>query len=385
MLPPWGKEPVLRPNKISSQHYINNTSSKKFHHGHNGIYFLGGRDVAKLTINAESKQGIYSYRDGRWLNLETGEYTTREALEREEKLKLVLYSQFSQATGPRIRVSNQARKISVLDSSLEPFPNLEKSPFLDLLTRNISALEKSTLEENDVYVFTNRGWKNPKTGQYASRVIFESRPSVAIYLSRTDYGTAQVQQFGQADFGVTGIGKYVRLSDGGMTIETSDVPFEINRMDSATQMSISYQIVALEAEIAAQKILIELNQQVLDDEDDGSALPDSEVEAVLIRHPLFVQLLTEKVSLLDQLEKESRKYASDDADALQKIRKKIEDVDKRIEKVRNDFLPELKKQFKATLRQMAQQEKRATEIRVMQLNKQLETFKTALKNQTKGE
>ena len=199
--------------------------------GNNGIYALKRGVVAKLTFHAESKQSIYSYRDGRWLNLETGESTSREALEQEENLKLSIYAYCLLAKGSRIRVSNQARKISVLDSSSEPFPNPEKRQLPDLVEMDFYEKRISTLEENDVYVFTDRGWKNPKTGQLASRVIFEARPGVTIYLSRTDYGIARYQRLEQEEFGVTGTGKYVRLSDGGMTIETADVPFEMSDAD----------------------------------------------------------------------------------------------------------------------------------------------------------
>jgi len=165
-----------------------------------------------------------------------------------------------------------------------------------------------------------------------------------------------------------------------------DLPTELNKLIVASQMSIPTQILNLEAEIAAMQILVDLNQKVLDDEDDGTALPDFEVEATFFRHPVVVQLLTEKVALLDKLEKLTPKYTSEEARDLQNIRKDIDDVQKRIDKAREEFMPDLKRQWKATLRQMAQQEKLATEKRMEQLNKQIEILQEAnRKNQTKDE
>jgi len=152
------------------------------------------------------------------------------------------------------------------------------------------------------------------------------------------------------------------------------------------QMPIPMQIVALEAEISSLQILIKLNQKVLDDEDDGSELPDFEVEATLFRHPVIVQLLTEKVALLDELEKRTPNYKSEDAGDLQKIRKNIDEIEKRVEKTRGELLPELKKQWKATLRQMAHRENLATKSRIEQIREQIESLNAAnIKNQTKDE
>ena len=179
--------------------------------------------------------------------------------------------------------------------------------------------------------------------------------------------------------------EYDRLAQA-IARQGGDLPSELNRMVLATQMPIPTQIIALEAEIASLKILVELNQKVLDDEDDGTALPDSEVEASLLRHPVMMQLLNEKIDLLNKLEKETPKFKTEDAYSLQLIRKKIEDVEKLIEKTRGELMPELKRHWKAALRQTAHQEKLVTDNRIEQLNKQIETLREAnLKTQTQGE
>jgi len=168
-----------------------------------------------------------------------------------------------------------------------------------------------------------------------------------------------------------------------------NLPMELNsqvQILAPQQLPIPTQIVGLEAEIASLQIQVKLNQNVLDDDDDGSALPDSAVEASLYSHPVIAQLLTEKIDLLDQLEKETRKYETDDARKIQAINKKIGEVQGRIEKARGELLPDLKKQWKATLRQMAHGEKLATENRIEQLNQQIESLKSAnRKNQIRDE
>ena len=163
-----------------------------------------------------------------------------------------------------------------------------------------------------------------------------------------------------------------------------DFPTELNRMVLAAQTSIPYQIDMLKADISALEILVEWNRDVLDDEDDGTALPDSVVEFSFYQHPVVVQIIDERVALLDELEKQKPRFKTEEAKALQTIRAKIDEVDKRIERARDEFLSDLKKQLKASLRQSAHQEMLATEKRIEQLGRQIDILKEAnIRNQTR--
>ncbi|MCL2623821.1 MAG: hypothetical protein FWD31_09160 [Planctomycetaceae bacterium] len=74
-----------------------------------------------------------------------------------------------------------------------------------------------------------------------------------------------------------------------------DLPSELSRLIvGSAQNPLSVSIASLEAEIAAEKIMIQLNRNVLEDE---TEIPDSEVEGDLYQYPTMAQLLKEKVDL----------------------------------------------------------------------------------------
>ena len=198
------------------------TSPQFFVEGDDGLYLLTSQEpsqtgyMGKIVLNAESEQGIYSYRNGRWLNLETGEYTSREALEQDENLNLkptgtaVIWN--SLASGTHIRVSQLARKISVLD----PRPEFDEKA---------APMPARMLEDNEVLIFADGKWRNVRTDVLQGQVNL-SRMRALLVLNRTGDGFGIVERLGCQEYGVSGTGKYIRLSDGGMTIETSDTPFE---------------------------------------------------------------------------------------------------------------------------------------------------------------
>ena len=169
-----------------------------------------------------------------------------------------------------------------------------------------------------------------------------------------------------------------------------DLRQELSRtvISSNAHNPITAQIASLEAEIASQEILVKLNQEeVLDDEDDGTSLPDAEVEGDLYQHPMMAQLLKERIDLLGDLEKRSSSpQFTADTPAVKRIREKLEIVEKRIEAAREELLPDLKKQWKAVMKQLAHRGKLEAENRISQLKAQIKALEDAnLKDQTKDE
>ena len=160
-----------------------------------------------------------------------------------------------------------------------------------------------------------------------------------------------------------------------------DLPSELTKMIvSTTQTPLAMTIASLEADIAAEDIMLKLNRNVLEDE---SEIPDSEVEGELYQYPTMLQLLTEKADLQIKLEEYLEKYTSDDAKNVRTTRDRLEAIDKQIEKARDELLPDLKARWRATLRQMAHREIIASEKRIEQLKKQIESLQASnVKNQT---
>ncbi|MCL2119381.1 MAG: hypothetical protein FWH27_13245 [Planctomycetaceae bacterium] len=119
----------------------------------------------------------------------------------------------NQKTATENEVRQEARKISVLGARPESVPGLDEG-------------SAPILEEDEILVFADGQWKSGKTGKQWDRKVFKSLWGGLISLTHDDGGTGRVERLGREEYGVSGTGKFIRLSDGGMTIETSDTPFE---------------------------------------------------------------------------------------------------------------------------------------------------------------
>ena len=207
------------------------SSPEFFVEGDFGILLLnrsGNRKIGQvgtLNVMAESEQGIYAYRNGRWINLETGENTTPNALKQDDSLQVQLQKdhlfqlqlQMSSMTclafGTEIHLSRLGRKISVL------------APRAEFVERLDNANLPPILAEDDVLVFADGEWKSEKTGERWPRKTFLSLWGGLLNVTRNQDGTGTVRRTGSQEFGISNQGKYIRLSNGGMTCETSNTPF----------------------------------------------------------------------------------------------------------------------------------------------------------------
>ena len=164
--------------------------------------------------------------------------------------------------------------------------------------------------------------------------------------------------------------------------EGGDLPSELSKMIvSTTQTPLAMSIASLEAEIAAEEIMIKLNRNVLEDE---SEIPDSEVEGDLFQYPTMLQLLKEKADLQIRLEERMQKYDSEDARQVRQIQDKLDILEKSIEKATTELLPDMKKYWRASLRQQAHREILLSEQKVEQMKKQIESLQASnVKSQTK--
>jgi len=181
--------------------------------------------IGTLKVMAESEQGIYAYRNGRWINLETNENTTQNVLKQDDSLQvqlqkesaLELHLQMSSMTclafGTEIHLSRLGRKISVLASRPEFVERLDNANLPPILA------------EDDVLVFADGTWKSEKTGEHWPHKTFLSLWGSLFSVTRNQDGTGTVRQTGSQEFGISNQGKYIRLSNGGMTCETSNTPF----------------------------------------------------------------------------------------------------------------------------------------------------------------
>ena len=166
-----------------------------------------------------------------------------------------------------------------------------------------------------------------------------------------------------------------------IAIQGGDLPSELNnKIYGIQQNPISMQIITLEAEIAALDIMIKLNRNVLSDE---SEIPDSEVEGNLYQYPTMQQLFKEKADLKIKLEEYSEKYTSDAA-IIRQTNDRLDAIDKQIDKAREELLPDLKDQWRATVRQLAHREILTSEQQIKKHESQIKTLKDAnLKNLTR--
>ncbi|MCL2622842.1 MAG: hypothetical protein FWD31_04160, partial [Planctomycetaceae bacterium] len=162
-----------------------------------------------------------------------------------------------------------------------------------------------------------------------------------------------------------------------------DLPSELSsRIVGSTQNPLSVSIASLEAVIAAEEIMIELNRNVL--KLDEAEIPDSEVEGDLYQYPTMAQLLKEKVDLQISLEERMQRPGASETRQVRNIQEKLDALELSIEKATAELLPDLKMQWRARLRQNAHRDILASEQRVKQLEKQIESLKESnTKNQTK--
>ncbi|MCL2346834.1 MAG: hypothetical protein FWC50_01095 [Planctomycetaceae bacterium] len=107
----------------------------------------------------------------------------------------------------------------------------------------------------------------------------------------------------------------------------------------------------IDAEIEAKKVELEYNKKAVTREVN---LPDAVVEALVYSDKQMIELLSEKYTLLDRLERKTKLYANPNDPIVLAAQKAVDDVNKRIEDLSIKLLPDAKLRWIAGIRQDAQ-------------------------------
>ena len=346
--------------------------------------FILGGTLGALTYVLSKEQ----YTSEAWLRVHMQQpYVAFPAQHTREQAMAIVMATLEIIYSPKVmsdardRILEGAQKQSIDISELQKKKDLKK-----WLSNHISVRQR---RESPVYIvsFTT---KDAKLSELILQSIMDS------YMNYMTAGNTESSDEDIKQLGIIAKSKFTDIEKLNTDYNALSVKLAKKNIDlraeltttiiSSVQNPISTQSALLKSEIASQDILIKLNQEVLDDEDDGLSIPDSEVEGNLYEHPVMQQLLAEKIALQDNLEQKmsSGRYNSDDASVIKRLREKLEAVEKRIEAAREELLPDLKIQWKATLKQLAHRGKLEAENRIDQLTAQIEALEKAnVENQTK--
>ena len=174
--------------------------------------------------------------------------------------------------------------------------------------------------------------------------------------------------------------QYIRLLNQ-ITDAGGEIPSDMSRLIT-TQTSLSTQIIELESQLRSQEILLALNQKMIVD---GPEITDGEVEADVYANPIMVQLLSERVQLLDDRERLLLRDETEDTRGMLKIQRLLDDLEKRIQSTADRLALEAKQRRKAEGQEFARKKVTESEQLIEQLKSQVASLREANRDQQSKE
>ena len=173
--------------------------------------------------------------------------------------------------------------------------------------------------------------------------------------------------------------QYLRVANE-ITSQGGELPSELNRVILA-QTPLATQIIEIEGKIKAQEIILQLSKKVLADD---SEVDDAEIARYVYSSPLMQQLTEERVALLDELEKVTVRRSDESPTAL-RIRKKLDEVEVRIQRAQEKLAAEAKQFRKVERYEAALNKVEESEQLIEQLKSQAGLLREANKSQQSKE
>ena len=174
--------------------------------------------------------------------------------------------------------------------------------------------------------------------------------------------------------------QYIRIVSQ-ITEAGGEIPSDMNRLITA-QTSLSTQIIELDSQIRSQEILLALNRKMVID---GPEITDGEIEADVYANPIMVQLLSERVQLLDDQERRRLRDEGEDSPGMLKIQRQLEDLEKRIQSSTERLALEVKQRRKAEGQEFARKKVTESEQLIEQLKSQVASLREANRDQQSKE
>jgi len=174
--------------------------------------------------------------------------------------------------------------------------------------------------------------------------------------------------------------QYLRIVNQ-ITEAGGEIPSDMSRLITS-QPSLSIQIIETESQIRSQEILLALNQKMIAD---GPEITDGEVEADVYTNPIMVQLLAERVQLLDDRERRLLRDESEDTQGMLKNQRQLDDLEKRIQNTAERLAQEAKQRRKAEGQEMARKKITESEQLIEQLKSRVVSLREANRDQQSKE